>query len=208
MPEIMLVEKRDIRGKHHARRLRSTGKLPAVLYGHGEPTLSLTISADELHAALRHGVKIVELQGEASGQALLHVMQWDTYSSHVLHVDLLRVKAGERVKIEVPIELRGEAPGTKAGGVVEHILHQVEIETDVSRIPDKLHVNINTLGLDAAMTIDSIEDLPEGAKVLEDSDLVIVQCVLPAEELEPEEIAAEMAEPEVIGQKHDMEEES
>lgn len=204
MPEIMQVEKRESRGKHHARRLREAGQLPAVLYGHGEPTLSLAVPAEQLNAALRHGVKIVELQGAATGQALLHELQWDTFSSHVLHVDLIRVKAGERVKIEVPIELRGEAPGTKEGGVVEHSLHQVEIEVDIARVPDMLHVNINALELDGAMTIATIEDLPNGAEVLADVDLVVVQCVSPMEEPELEEVPGlGIAEPEVIGQKRE-----
>ncbi len=71
--------------------------------------MNLTLAADELEASLRHGAKVVDLDGAASGKALLQDVQWDTFFKHVLHVDLLRVRAGEKVKIDVPIELRGEA---------------------------------------------------------------------------------------------------
>ena len=202
MSEVLQVERREVRGKHLARRLRRSGKLPAVLYGHGEPSVSLSVPAEQVETAIRHGAKVVQLQGDAGGQALIQDLQWDVFSTHVLHLDLLRVEAGERITIEVPVELRGVAPGTKEGGVVEHLVHRLEIETDVSRVPEKLHVNINGLEVDGSLSIAAIEDLPDGAKVLLDETTLIVQCVVPA--VAPEEEAegeAAAAEPEVIGQK-------
>jgi large subunit ribosomal protein L25 len=210
MSELLHVEKRNALGKRNNVRLRRKGRLPAVLYGHGEDPVSLTLAADEFEASLRHGAKVVDLDGDASGKALLQEVQWDTFFQQVLHVDLLRVQAGERVTVEVPIELRGEAPGTRGGGVVEQPIHSIEIEVSLDVIPDKLHLNINHLEIDGYLTAKDITDLPEGATILSDDEAVIVHCVLPAAD-EEAAMAEEAAsgEPEVIGKgKEDDEDES
>ncbi len=206
MAEQITAELRDQTGKHRVRRMRAAGKLPAVLYGHGEEVVSLALPADQVAAALRHGSRLVELTGAVAQNALLHDLQWDPYGVHVLHVDLMRVDVTERIEVTVAVELRGEAPGLKAGGVVEQLLHEVEIETQVTAIPDRLHVSINHLELEQELTAGDIEDLPAGAKLITSADQVVVQCVQPAEEVEVE--AAEgAAEPEVIGAKEEEEDE-
>jgi large subunit ribosomal protein L25 len=170
--------------------------------------VNLTLAADEFEASLRHGAKVVDLDGAASGKALLQDVQWDTFFHQVLHVDLLRVRAGERVTVDVPIELRGESPGVQNGGVIEQMIHSVEIEVALDVIPDKLHVNINQLQIGDQLTIKDITDLPEGAKVLADEDDMIVHCIQPA--VEEEEAPAEEAvvgEPEVIAKGKQEEEE-
>jgi large subunit ribosomal protein L25 len=200
MAEVLNVEVREGRGTTYSRRLRKAGKLPAVLYGHGEATVSLSIPTEEVDAAVRHGQKLVELRGGVTGQALLYDLQWDTFSAHVLHLDLMRVEAGERVVVEIPVELRGIAPGEREGGVVEQLLHEVEIEVPVSQIPDKLHVNINELHLNETLPVSAIEDLPEGATYVTGADEPIVHCMTPVEM--PEEAVVEgAAEPEVIGER-------
>ncbi len=206
MSEVLEVAKRELHGKLNNGRLRRSGKLPAVLYGHGKESISLTLTVDGLQATMRHGAKVVELKGAADGQALLHNVQWDTFQQHVLHVDLLRVDAKDRVKLEVDLLLRGEAPGEHEGGVVEHLVHYLEIETDPGHIPDHLHVSVNHLHLGGLLKIKDIIDLPEGAKIFGDPDMVLVQCVEPTDL--PDEELAEGAEPEVIGRKADDEEEA
>jgi large subunit ribosomal protein L25 len=209
MAELLHVKKRKSLGKRNNIRLRREGRLPAVLYGHGEEAVSLTLAADEFEASLRHGAKVVDLDGDADGKALLQDVQWDTFFQEVLHVDLLRVRAGERVTVDVPIELRGEAPGARDGGVIEQMIHSIEIEVALDVIPDKLHLNINRLEIDGQLTAKDIEDLPEGAKILSDEDAMIVHCVMPAaeeEEAPAEEAAA--GEPEVIGKGKEEEEET
>lgn len=209
MSELLHVETRRTHGKRNNVRLRRDGRLPAVLYGHGEEAVSLTLAADEFEASLRHGAKVVDLDGAASGKALLQDVQWDTFFQHVLHVDLLRVRAGEKVKIDVPVELRGEAPGTRDGGVIEQMIHSIEIEVALDVIPDKLHLNINRLEIDGQLTAKDIVDLPPGAKILSDEDAMIVHCILRAA-VEEEEVAAEeagAAEPEVISKGKEEEEE-
>lgn len=200
MSEVLEVTKRESHGKLNNQRLRRRGRVPAVVYGHGTTPLSVSVSAEGLEATMRHGAKVVDLSGDTTGQALLQEVQWDTFQHHVLHVDLLRVDAQDRVTIEVDILLRGEAPGEREGGVVEHLVHRVEVETDPAHIPDHLHVNINHLHLGGVLKVSDIFDVPPGAKVLEPADTVLVQCVEPGAEPE-EEALAEGAEPEVIGRK-------
>lgn len=203
MSEVLEVKKRDLVGKLNNSRLRRAGKLPAVLYGHGKECLSLEVSADDLKSSLRHGAKLVQLKGAADGQALLQDIQWDTFQQHVLHVDLLRVEAQDRVKVNVDLLLRGEAPGEHEGGVVEHLVHFLEIETDPGHIPDHLHVSINQLHLGEELRISDIEDLPAGATVLGEPDMILVHCVEPTVLPEVEETGTDGAEPEIIGGRQD-----
>jgi large subunit ribosomal protein L25 len=200
MSEVLSVEVRNGRGTRVSRSLRKAGKLPAILYGHGEDPVSLTIPMEQVDAAVRHGQKLVELTGGVTGQALLYDLQWDTYSAHVLHVDLMRVEAGQRVVVEIPVELRGVAPGEREGGVIEQVLHEIKIDVPVAQIPDKLHVNINELHLNETITVSAIEDMPEGATFVTSADETVVHCMPPVE-LPEEEAVEAAAEPEVIGER-------
>jgi len=207
MAEVLNVEVRETRGKHNTRRLRSGGAIPAVLYGHGQETVSLAVPAHEIEAAVRHGSRLVKLTGAVSQQALIRELQWDTWGTSVLHVDFARVSAHERLEIHVAVELRGEAPGLKEGGVVEQLVHEVELECEASDIPEKLLVNINHLNLKGSITAGELE-LPGSATLRCPPERVIVQCVEPAALPEEEELGpAEGAEPEGIGRKPGEEEE-
>ena len=203
MSDVLEVSPRETLGKLNSRRLRAEGIVPAVLYGHGEASVHLQLPAAPLRASLRHGAHVVELQGAASGQALLQAIQWDTFQQHILHVDLLRVDAKERVKVEVPITLRGSAPGENEGGVIEFLVHSIEIETSVASVPDGLHLSINDLHLDGVLKTADIEDMPEGATVVGDENATLVQCVPPKVVVDEEAEAATGAEPEIIGQKEE-----
>ena len=199
MSEVLHVTKRTSVGTRSSIHLRREGYVPAVLYGHGKESVSLSLPAEEFHTTLRHGAQIVELDGDADGQALLQEVQWDTFFQHVLHVDLLRVVAGEKIKLTVPLEMRGTAPGAN-DGVVEQLLREIEIEVTPAEVPEKLHINVNQLELEGTLTVADIEDLPEGASILADAGETVVQCIARVEEPE-EELSVGDAEPEVIGQK-------
>ncbi|NOZ40309.1 MAG: 50S ribosomal protein L25 [Planctomycetes bacterium] len=205
--DVLEVSARESLGKLNSRRLRAEGIVPAVLYGHGEASVSLKLTADQLRASLRHGAHIVELKGDAKGQALLQDIQWDTFQQHILHVDLLRVDAKERVKVVVPVVLRGSAPGENEGGVIEFLQHSIEIETTVASVPESLHLSVNDLHLEGSLKAADLDDMPEGALVVGNADAVIVQCVTPTAASDEEDaVAAGGAEPEVIGQKDDEQE--
>ena len=206
MSEVLEVALRDSRGKLRSRRLRREGKLPAVLYGHGQDSVSLTIPADQMETTLRHGAQVVELKGAAKGQALLQDIQWDTFQLHVLHVDLLRVDASDRVTVVIPLVRHGEAPGEKEGGVVEMLFHSLEIETSPAAIPERFEINVNGLHIDGELTVADIQDVSEDVKFSIAMDTTLVQCVEPTVLPDEEEAVVGGEEPEVIGQKDDDEE--
>jgi large subunit ribosomal protein L25 len=159
------------------------------------------VSAEALAAAVRHGARLVNLTGAVEESAFIRELQWDTWGTHVLHVDFTRISVDEEVEITVSIELRGEAPGVREGGIIEQFIHDVEIACLAGAIPEKLRANVNQLKLDEKITLAQLE-LPQGTRLLtDDLEAVVVLCKLPAEE--PEEATAEAApgEPEVIGAK-------
>lgn len=205
MAEVLNVADRINRGTRTARRERREGRIPAVLYGHGQATVSLTITAEELKTALRHGGRLVELRGAANETALIRELQWDIYGLDVLHVDFARVSADERIEVTVSIELRGECPGVKEGGVLQQPLHEVQIECPAVAIPDKLILRVSNLSLGGELTAGDLA-LPEGVTLLTAADEVAAQCVVPSEEAESE-APVEGAEPELIGRKAGAEEE-
>lgn len=192
------VQKRTTNGTLATRRLRREGRLPAVLYGHDKPSISLSIEGDELNATLRHGFKVVQLAGDLQEQALLQAIQWDTYGREVLHVDLLRVAKGERVRVEIEVDGRGEAIGEREGGLVTWVVHTVEIEVTPSGIPERMHIDLSNLELGGACTAGDIFDLPSEATLITPADTVMVTCSHPVPEEEVEGAIASEDEPEII----------
>jgi large subunit ribosomal protein L25 len=202
------VQSRDTQGKHNNRRLRLTGKVPAILYGHGLECVPLAVEAEVLTAAIRHGSRLVSLTGAVNESAFIRDLQWDTWGTHIVHVDFTRISEHEIVEVRVPVELRGEAPGVRSGGVVIQHVHEVEIACPASVIPEKLAVNINHLELEQSILLSHLT-LPEGAKILTaDLEEVVVECVVPKEMPEEAAGAAVEGEPEIIGAKEKEEGES
>lgn len=206
MSDVLDVATRTQTGTSAAKKFRATGRIPAVLYGHGKPNVHLTVEADQFESAIRHGGKVVDLRGELNEKALIRDVQWNPYGTQVLHFDLARVDAGERVKVTLPIELRGEAPGVKAGGVVSLVIHEVEIECPIDVLPEKLELNVKSLELGHALKLSDVS-LPAGARLLDAADAVAVTCGTAKEVVETPTVG-EAAEPEVIGRKPAEEEEA
>src|SRR5579872_1891672 len=126
---VLTAEPRSSSGSREARRLRRKGRVPAVLYGHGEGTTSLSVPGDVLYKAVRHGARVVDLdQAGKLEKALIKELQWDALGHDILHADFARVAADERITIDVRLELRGTAPGVTAGGSLDQPLHSLEVE--------------------------------------------------------------------------------
>lgn len=207
MAEQLTVALRENQGKLNNRRMRRSGHIPAVLYGHGLENVKLSVSEEALGNALRHGSRLVDLVGGVNESAFIRDLQWNTWGTQVFHVDFTRISADEEVEIKVVVELRGEAPGVRGGGVIDHLIHEVEIACPAGSIPEKLKVNINHLKLEDKITLAQLE-LPQGARLLEeDLEAVVVQCVVPTELPEEESAEAGEGEPEVIGAKKEEGEE-
>jgi len=210
MAEQLKVKRREKLGGGNNRRLRRTGKVPAVLYGHGEACISLAVESTAIMNVIRHGHKLVRLEGDVSEGAFIKAVQWDVYGKGVIHIDLLRVSDTEKVRTTVSIELKGTAAGLSEGGIVEFVLHELEIECPAAAVPEKLVVNVNDLHLNKAIHARDVH-LPEGATILDDLDLVVVHCITPHMQDDTATVAAVepgAAEPELIRKEKTDEDEA
>ena len=202
MADTLEAKKRETRGKRNARRDRAKGRTPAILYGHGVDNVSLTVDSNAVSAVVQHGNPLIELAGDLKENALISDIQWDPMGNRILHIDLTRVKADERIEVSINVELRGVAPGINAGGVVNQLIHDTVVECAAVAIPEKLEININHLELGGSITAGEVE-LPDGGNLTCGSDMIFVQCNEPLPEMDEdaEPIVSDGAEPEVIGRK-------
>lgn len=196
----LTVENRETVGKRRNRRLRESGKVPAVLYGHKKEVVNLAVAVEQIDAAIRGGSRFVQLAGAANERAFIKEVQWNVWGDVVLHVDFTRVDEHERVQLSVPLELRGEAAGLKDGGVVKQHLHMLEIETEPTSAPESIAVAINGLGFNEQIRVADLT-LPEGVKALVAPETLVVECGEQDEVDETQAEAVDGAEPEVIGRK-------
>lgn len=201
--------KRQTKGTRAARKLRAAGQIPGILYGHGEEPLPLTLSEFELRSLLRHGAHaLLEVSVEGKTETVvIKELQYDHLGSAIHHVDFARVSADERITTSVPIVLKGTAPGVKAGGVLEHPMHEIEIECAASNLVDQIVVNVNDLQLDGEITVANLT-LPTGAKALADPDRTVVRVtkILLVEEAAAAAAEGSVAEPELIRPEKKVEE--
>jgi large subunit ribosomal protein L25 len=96
MAEVLSVKVRESRGTSRARRQRAAGQIPAILYGHGQESVSLSVPTEQVLGVVRHGGHIVQLEGDVSDTALVRAVQWDPFGVDVLHIDLARVRPTRR----------------------------------------------------------------------------------------------------------------
>ena len=201
MSDSINVTTREQTGTLRMRRLRKSGFIPAVLYGHGKETVMLNVPESELQRVIQHGSHIIELTGSVKESALIKEVQWDAFGSSILHLDLTRIDATEEVEVTLPIELKGDAPGTHNGGVVKFLKHEITIACPANMLPDKIELKINNLELDATITAGEVP-LPDGARLTGSPNEPVVGCSVPAAAVEVEtEPTDEAVEPEVIGAK-------
>ena len=199
---VLSTQPREKQGSQDARRLRRKGLVPAVLYGHGEGTVSVALSSEEIEDAIRHGSRVVDLQtAKGVEKALIKEVQWDHLGKHVVHLDFARVSEADRVHVYVPLEIRGIAPGIAAGGALDQPLHSLEIECQATAIPDSIRVNVSELQLDQTIHVKDLK-LPPGVTTLVDPEAIVVHVRPPqVEAAAGAELIGETAEPEVIGRK-------
>ncbi|MFQ5494383.1 MAG: 50S ribosomal protein L25 [Phycisphaerae bacterium] len=195
--------RRESSGTRVAKALRATGRVPAIMYGHGETPDSVSLALHDVEVSLAHGARTMEIELDGKRrQYLIKEVQYDHLGSVPLHLDLARVDVDERVKVRVGIEPRGVAKGLSEGGVMDLHMADLEIECLVSDIPDTLHPLVTELGLGESLLVKDLE-LPAGVVALGDPEerVATVRALVeeaPAEEPEGEE-EKDKAEPERIG---------
>lgn len=197
MSDTLEMVPRQAAGSRESRRLRRNGFIPAILYGHGEKNVELAAKREAVEAVVRHGSRFVELTGAVKTAAVVRELQWDAMGSEPLHIDLLRVSKSDKVKVRVPVDLKGECPGQRAGGILSIVLHEIELECPAEAIPDHIHAQVGHLEVGHAIKVKDLE-LPKGARALADAEETVVTCLVPGKKAEE---AAVVAEPEVIGRK-------
>lgn len=193
----LIAQPRTRLGTAECRRLRADAKVPGNVYGHGEAPVTIAVPAEALIPIIHTGHKVVDLELDGSTQkAMFREVQWDTFGTHLMHFDLQRVSADERVTTEVAVETHGTAPGVLAGGILELPLHTIRIECPALQIPDRIEVNINHVELGASIHVRDLK-LPANVEVLNDPDEIVLHVVKPsAAPIEEEAMAG--AEPELV----------
>lgn len=209
----IVVRRRSETGKGPVGRMRKAGRVPAVIYGHGGPAEPLSVERRLIERLLDSGAHVVGVRyedgengdgaGDPEKRALIREVQVDPVSQQVLHVDLQEVSEHESIVVRVPLVLRGEPVGIKEGGVMERVLHELEIECPADLVVDSITVDVSGLELGSSVHVEELT-LPEGAKAISQGGLVVVSVRRPRE-VEEEVVAAAGTEvpeqPEVIGEK-------
>lgn len=188
-------------GSRVSRKLRASGRIPAIVYGHKQAPQPITITRDAVWEMIKKRTHLAQLQiGSASEMVVVRDIQWDYLGKEILHLDFARVSADESIETEVPLVLHGVAPGVAEGGVVEQPIHSVEVTCRAMAIPDSIRVEIGDLHLGKAIHVRELT-LPEGVTVNADPDLLIVHVVNRVAVAEEEGAEGTTAEPELIGRK-------
>lgn len=203
--ETLEVKKRDGVGSIASKKLRRTGNVPAILYGHGEENVNLSVKSDAIGRIIQHGTKLLSLTGDITETALLRDVQWDAFGIDVLHVDFTRVSQSEAVEVTLPVELHGEAPGTSEGGQLVFAAHELTIQCPASAIPEHIQVNVSDLHVGQAIHAGEVP-LPDGAKVVTPEAEVVVQVTKPSGAAAAASDAESDAEPELIRKEKTEEE--
>ncbi|MFQ5956854.1 MAG: 50S ribosomal protein L25 [Candidatus Brocadiales bacterium] len=201
---VLHAERRTQQGTRAARRLRREGKVPAILYGHKEDTLSLVVQEKDFETALQTGAKMFRVHLDNDEQnALLKAMQYDSFGRKILHVDFIRVAMDEEVTLEVSIELRGTPVGVEKGGVLEQTLRMVHVKCLPTMIPDKLAVDVSKLDVGEHLALKDVA-APSGVAIVHDdlnTAVAHVKLLAVREEEAPTEEEGLAKEPEVIAKK-------
>jgi len=179
-------EKRDVKGTLKARKMRRAGKVPAVLYGHKEKNILLTLDPADLSDAVRAGAHMVQIDtGDAKESALIREIQHDVLHKEILHVDLFRVSMNEEIVVAVPVELRGTPAGVAAGAVLEHEMREVQVRCLASNVPDLITVNIRDMEIGEHIRVSDLK-MPEGVTPEHDLENVVATLLPPRVEETPE----------------------
>ncbi len=199
---VIKATKRDQTGSRNVKRMRKQGLIPAIIYGHGEGSDSVTLQKHDVELALLHGERLLELDCEGKTQnVLIKEVQYDTYGQKVLHLDLTRVNLDESVEVTVQVVLRGTPAGvSEEGGMLRQDATEVHLECLVRAIPEQLTIMVNDMKVGDHLKAGDLE-LPEGAKLLQDANTSIATVTVVAEEVVAEEGEEEASsEPKVIGE--------
>lgn len=199
----LATKKRPAGGTNSSVQLRKRGEIPAILYGHKQDALMLSLDATSLERALEKHLHFLELDVDGRVEtALLQEVQYDVFGQEVLHADFLRVDIDEPIVVSIGLEFRGHPKGVSEGGVFEHFMVSVRIKCAPRNMPDVIEVGVADLLLHQAIQLKDLK-LPAGASLVDDANKSVCAVVanVPVAAAPVAATEGEPAAPEVIGKK-------
>ncbi|NIK80081.1 large subunit ribosomal protein L25 [Paenibacillus castaneae] len=207
----MKADQRSMSTKGELRQLRLQGKIPGVIYGKKlNEAAPVTVDGKELQALLRsHPNAVLEINIPSLGKQSVMVseVQRDSLNHKVLHVDFHQINMNENVRANVRINVEGDSEGIREGGVLQVVLHELEVLCLPNNIPDAVTVNITSLGVGESLLIGDLK-LPEGVERVAEPEQVVLTILAPQKELseeESEDAAVELAEAEARSKEAKLE---
>lgn len=202
MERKLKATRREVAGKGGARKLRATGRVPGIVYGHGMDPLPVDVDARDLYHILHTDAGsnvLIDLSvGSDHHLTLAREIQRDHIRGRFIHVDFLAVRRDEKITVDVPVELTGESHGVKEGGVVEHHLWQIRVQCLPGDVPQRIEGDITKLGIGDSLRAGDLP-LPPGVEMVTDPEESVVS-VVPPPILQVEEEVAEALEAEAAAE--------
>jgi large subunit ribosomal protein L25 len=195
------VARRDPAGSRAARRLRRTGCIPGIVYGVGSEPVPFVVDVRELRLALAHSGAVLNLSidGQSPAPVVVKELTRHPVNGDAVHIDLLRVRLDKPIQATVALELVGgeEAPGTREGGVLEHVTREVTVEALPNDIPDAIEYDVSEMQINDTVMLESVR-APAKVTILGDPETVIATLTPPRLQVEEEPEIEE--ETEVVGE--------
>jgi len=196
---LLKAEVRDKTGSKCAAKLRKEGRIPAVVYGHKEEPVAVSLEAHSFIEQLHHGHRLIDVQiGKKKEKMIIKDLQYDHLGKDVIHADLMRVDVTEMIRVAVPVELKGIAYGAHEGAIIEKRVNHLEVECKATDIPETIVVSVKEMNIGDVVHARDIT-LPEGVKLASAPETLVAACSLVIVAKTTEEVEAETpAAPEVI----------
>jgi large subunit ribosomal protein L25 len=193
---------REQTGSKAAAVVRKQGRIPAVMYGHQEQPVAISLNAHDFLEGLHHGARLMDLTVAGKNEkAIIKDLQYDYLGRDIIHADLMRVDVTETIKVIVPVELKGTPKGTQEGGVLTAHTNRLEVLCLAINIPEIIVVPVKDLDVGQAIHAGQIQ-LPEGVTLASSAEMLVASCNVLQEVKTTEEVEAETpAVPEVITEK-------
>ncbi|MBI4652403.1 50S ribosomal protein L25 [Candidatus Desantisbacteria bacterium] len=224
MEQIELVVKiRESKGKSKAKKMRKTGQIPGIIYGNNEQNTNITVSANTFSKLMANQenehiilpLKLIDENDAVIGTktAILKNIQKNPLTDNVIHVDFQQVALDKKIRISVPVKVQGKAEGVKSGGVLEYLVHEIEVECFPQDVPPNITIDVTALKIGESYHVKSIPPIDKVRIVSQpDMTIVVVSTIRKEEEekvVKKEEAAAgttAAAEPELVAKKGKAEE--
>jgi large subunit ribosomal protein L25 len=201
------AEIRKDTGSKAAAKVRKEGRVPAIIYGHKEEAVAVSLDAHDFAEGLHHGHRLMDIQlGRKPQKVIVKDLQYDHLGKDLIHADLMRVDVTETITVTVPIEIKGTAKGAEHGGIIEAQMDHLEVECKVTDIPESIVISVKDMEVGDTVHASDIK-LPAGVKLVSDPGTLMLACSLVAAAKTAEEAEEEApVAPEVIGEAERAEE--